>query len=188
MPNTETGRRLGAEERWLHLLLRHIAGRRVRLAVEIEDLVQEVYLRALTAPGGLPPGEDGELTLRRFLAHIARHTVVDVARALRAKKRDRREVRLARSDWSVTGVDAGAIAGKGPGPVTRVTQSEEHERLLAAYDGLSREHRRVIGYRQFEGLTAAETAARMGSSETAVHSLYRRALRAWRGAAGGGEE
>ena len=41
------------------------------------------------------------------------------------------------------------------------------------------EHRRVLGLRQFEGLDARSTAQRMGRSETAVHSLYRRALAAW---------
>jgi len=37
----------------------------------------------------------------------------------------------------------------------------------------------VIGLRQFEGLSAAAAGRRMGRSEAAVHSLYRRALLAW---------
>jgi DNA-directed RNA polymerase specialized sigma24 family protein len=41
----------------------------------------------------------------------------------------------------------------------------------------------VIGLRQFEGLTAAQAGARMGRSEAAVHSLYRRALESWESAA-----
>ena len=36
----------------------------------------------------------------------------------------------------------------------------------------------------FDGKTAKETGTRMGRSETAVHSLYRRALEAWDQAAG----
>ena len=51
--------------------------------------------------------------------------------------------------------------------------------LERAFLELDPEHRRVIGARQFEGLSAAETARRMARSETAVHSLYRRALLAW---------
>jgi DNA-directed RNA polymerase specialized sigma24 family protein len=41
----------------------------------------------------------------------------------------------------------------------------------------------VIGLRQLEGLTAAEAGLRLGRSEVAVHSLYRRALEAWERAA-----
>ena len=43
----------------------------------------------------------------------------------------------------------------------------------------------MIGLRQFEGLSARATAQRMGRSETAVHSLYRRALAALEQALGG---
>ena len=57
---------------------------------------------------------------------------------------------------------------------------EMHEaRLMRAFEQLTPEHRRVLGFRQFQGLSARETAVRMGRSETAVHSLYRRALQAW---------
>ena len=52
--------------------------------------------------------------------------------------------------------------------------AEYSERLA-----LSAEHRRVLGLRQFEGLSAEQAARRMGRSATAVHSLYRRALLAW---------
>jgi DNA-directed RNA polymerase specialized sigma24 family protein len=51
--------------------------------------------------------------------------------------------------------------------------------LEASFAELSGEHRRVLGLRQFAGLSARETGARMGRSESAIHSLYRRALEAW---------
>lgn len=50
------------------------------------------------------------------------------------------------------------------------------------------EPRRMLGLRRFEGLSAAETAARMGRSEAAVHSLFRRALGAWEAASGQGSD
>ncbi len=185
-PTEESGGdRLLAHESRLRLLVLHLAGRAILARVEAEDLVQEVFLRAFAA--GLPPrGPDpGDPALYRFLAHIARNVVVDAARAIRASKRDGQEERLARSDWSR--VPAGAlsesrIAAGGPGPLTRAAGSEGHAALARAFQALSPDHRRVLGLRQFEGLSAAEAAVRMGRSETAVHSLYRRALEAWEAA------
>jgi RNA polymerase sigma factor (sigma-70 family) len=123
--------------------------------------------------------------LLRLLRTIARHTVLDVVRAIRAVKRDRGELRLERSCWSRSGPGSAALPDPGPGPRTRASGREAHERLSRAFDTLAPEHRRVLGLRQFEGLSARATAARMGRSEKAVHSLYRRALEAWEVAAGG---
>jgi DNA-directed RNA polymerase specialized sigma24 family protein len=109
--------------------------------------------------------------------------VVDVARALRAKKRDGDEHSLDRSDWS----RAGAAGVRSPGPATAAAAAEESRALARRFLALAPEHRRVIGLRQFEGLSARETAARMGRTETAVHSLYRRALAAWEAAGAPGD-
>jgi len=102
-----------------------------------------------------------------------------VARALRAKKRDGRELRLDRSEWSRGGLGESQVAFSGSGPSTRVARADESARLLAAYQRLAPDHRRVLGLRQFEGLDARETGRRMGRGEAAVHSLFRRALLAW---------
>lgn len=160
------------------LCLAHLAGRAVRARVELEDLAQEVFLRALADPAGLPPAEQGERALRHYLAHVARNVVVDVARAARTAKRDgQREERLERSSWSRSGGCEPALAG--PGPATLAAGRDELARLLAAFARLAPDHRRVLGLRQFEGLDARVTAQRMGRGESAVHSLYRRALDAW---------
>jgi RNA polymerase sigma-70 factor (ECF subfamily) len=146
---------------------------------EVDDLAQEVFLRAVAADD-LPPHEPGDAPLYRYLSAIARHTVVDIARAIRAHKRDGREDRLLRSEWSrAAGVRASQVRSDGPGPSTRAAGAETGERLARGFQRLAADHRRVIGLRQFEGLSAAEAARRMGRSETAVHSLYRRALEAW---------
>jgi len=174
----DAGTRLAREFRWLTLLLAHLAGRKLRARVEIEDLAQEAMLRVLSAPGGVP-AEAAQV--RRLLARVARTTVIDAVRALRAAKRSAGEVRLVRSrdaggdsalSWSAVPADTA-------GPATRAARGEEEGRLLAAFDRLSAEHRRVIGLRRFEGLSAAEAGSRMKRTESAVHSLYRRALEAW---------
>ena len=176
--DAERAQRLWAFEPRLRLLFAHLAGRKLRERIEADDLVQETFLRAL-ATANLPP--EGELW--PFLVHLARHVAIDAARALRAQKRSCAEQRLARSDWSRAGPHESQVAAATRGPATRVAEAESLERLAAAYARLTPEHRRVIGLRQFEGLSAAEAGARMGRSEVAVHSLYRRALEAWESAA-----
>ena len=173
------GARLFALAPRLRLLLAHLAGRAVRARVEIDDLAQEVFLRALASPGGLPQHEDGEAALWRFIVHIARHCVIDVARAARAHKRAGRTEPLVRSDRSSPGVHESQVVQVGAGFATRAGEAEDRLRLVRAFERLDPEHRRVIGLRQLEGLSAAATARRMGRSESAVHSLYRRALQAW---------
>lgn len=154
----------------------HLAGSAVRSRVEVEDLVQEVYLRALANPKAWPTDSNA---LFRYLSAIARHVVIDVVRAARAAKRDGREEALDRSTWSRAGRTPAALT---PGPPTRAADRDESRRLARAFLALSPEHRRVIGLRQFEGLSARETGERMGRGETAVHSLYRRALAVWESA------
>jgi RNA polymerase sigma factor (sigma-70 family) len=176
---TDPGARLAEQAGNLRLLLLHLAGRAVRARVEIDDLVQETFLRALADGRGLPPEEPGESALRRYLADVARHVVVDVARALRAAKRDGKNVRLERSGWSRVGLAESQLAAPQAGPGTRAGDAEELGRLMAAYERLEADHRRVIGLRRFAGLDAREAGRRMGRSEAAVHSLYRRALLAW---------
>jgi RNA polymerase sigma factor (sigma-70 family) len=179
----ELAQRLWSFEPRLRLLFAHLAGRKLRERIEADDLVQETFLRALGAAESLPPEAPGERELWRFLVHLARHVAVDAARALRAQKRAGPEQRLAHSDWSRAGPQASQLAARTRGPATRAAEGESLERLAAAYANLAPEHRRVIGLRQFEDLTAAQAAARMGRSEVAVHSLYRRALEAWESAA-----
>jgi len=179
--SAQAGERLASQERRLRLLVTHLAGAAVRARVEPDDLVQEVFLRALGDPRGLPPSEPGEGALWRVLAQSARHTVIDVARALRAHKRRGTHEPLARSDWSRAGSGPPA---PGMGPATAAVAGETSRALARRFLALPPEYRRVIGLRQFEGLSARAAAARLGRSEAAVHSLYRRALVAWEAALG----
>ncbi len=177
----ELGERLVAQGRWLRLLLMHLAGRKLRQGVELEDLAQEVYVRAVAHQHLVPPEEPKDLPLRRLLARLARTTVIDAVRAVRAAKRGagRTPVRLARSDWSHSGLLENLVAGVQPGPATEAGQWDEQAKLLAAFERLPGDQRRVLGLRQFEGVSAAEAARRMGRSEDAIHALYRRALDGW---------
>lgn len=172
-PPSDPGARLEQQAQRLHLVLAHLAGRAVRARVELGDLAQEVYLRVLAHPAGLPPAEPGEGPLWALLVHEARHAVIDVARALRAKKRAGSAHALEPADWSRV------PAPRRPGPHTLMASAEGLDRLGRAFLDLSPEHRRVLGLRQFQGLSAEACAVRMGRTTSAVHSLYRRALEAW---------
>jgi len=163
----------------LRLVLAHMAGPRLRAHVELDDLAQETMLRALSSANA--PVDEAELW--RWLVAIARHVAIDAARALRARRHATNSVRLERADWSRIGMRESRVAARGPGASTLVAAHEDEGRLLQAFARLSPEHRRVIGLRQFEGLSAAEAAVRLHRTETAVHSLYRRALLAWDAAA-----
>lgn len=176
---TDLGARLGALEPRLGLLVAHLAGPALRRRIEVADLVQEVFLRAVASRGGLPGTEEGDEALFRVLATIARHAVIDAVRALRAARRDGRVLRLDRSSWSRVGLHEGQPAAPSPGPPTRAAGRELGQRTRAAFLALDPEHRRVLALRRLEGLSAAETAGRMGRSEAAVNSLLRRALAAW---------
>ena len=161
----------------LRLLLAHRMSPALRSRLEPDDLAQEVWLRLLDRPGRVPAVEAGEEALWAYVRTVARNTVVDVVRALRAARRDGAVQRLDRSTWS-RHPEAAVHAG-GAGPATEAAGAEIGERLVRSFQALSAEHRRVIGLRQFEGLDARAAAARMGRSESAIHSLYRRALAAW---------
>lgn len=175
----DLGTRLGRQERRLRLLLSYLVSPALRARIELDDLVQEVYVRALTADELPELGDEGDVELWRFLVRLARNATIDAARAMRAAKRDGRTARLGHGSWSVAGPRASQILSRTWGPATRARASELERALEDRFEALSPEHRRVIGLRQFEGLSARETAERMGRGEAAVHSLYRRALMAW---------
>jgi RNA polymerase sigma factor (sigma-70 family) len=177
----DLGARLAARSGRLRLLLTHLAGRAVRARCEVDDLAQEVFVRVLADPARLPR-DDAELD--RHLTLVARHVVVDAARALRAAKREGEAGALPLGSSSTSGASASRLLALTAGPATKAAVREQAANLVAAYLTLTPEHRRVLGLRQFQGLSAAEAARRMGRSEIAVHSLYRRALESWGAALG----
>jgi len=159
----------------LRLYVRARLGASLARSVEVDDIVQETWIRAFGALDRFEGRAEGDL--RRWLATLARHALADAARAARAAKRDAgRSVRLERTDWGTSGAGPAAQTA---GPVTRTIRSERGRLLEEAYASLSASHRRVLALRQFEGRPAREVAGLLGSTEGAVHALYRRALTAW---------
>lgn len=180
------GARLAAQAVRVRMLVAQLAGRALLRRLELDDLVQETFLRAVRDRDRAPAEAEPDVALGRWLAQLARHAVLDAARAARAAKRDARVERLTRAEWSTLGLAESALPARTAGPATAAAAADEQGRLERAFASLSSEHRRVIALRQLAGLSAAETARRMGRGESAVHSLYRRALLAWEQARGAG--
>lgn len=161
----------------VRVYVRHRLGDALARRVEVDDVLQETWLRAL---GGLATTEfAGEGPFLAYLCRIARNVIADIARAARRRRRGDgvAPVALARSDWSTGGaVDPADRSG---GPLTKAMRTEAREQVLAAFEELAPDHRRVIVLRLFEALSARDVARRMAISEAAVHALYRRALSRW---------
>ena len=166
----------------LTLLMEHLAGDALARRVDRADLVQETLLRLLRSGATEQAADEGDSALWAHARTMARRVVVDAARKARFEPRrlsslvPRRRTQPGTADSTSGPVHA--AAGR-PGPATEAAVRESAQRWVAAYRRLAPDHRRVIGLRRFEGLSAAETAERMNLSPAAVHSLFRRALGAW---------
>lgn len=164
--------RLRAIEPHLLLFAASRMGRTLERTTEPSDVVQEVYLRLIASQ--LPAFVEGDRDLRRLARTVCEHVLIDLVRARRAAKRDSSAAPAA-SRWP-TRVDGAA----GPRTLAQIRETERD--WVCAFRSLTPEHRRVLRLREFEGLSARETATRMGRGESAVHSLFRRALEAWEAA------
>lgn len=170
----------------LELLMVHLVGDALARRVDRADLVQETMLRILSSEATAARAEEGPGALWAHARTMARRVVIDAARSARSQpRRISSLIPERRSDGGDDSLGAVTFRQPGPGPRTEAAARESAVAWLAAYRTLTPEHRRVLGLRRFEGLSAEATGARMGRSSTAVHSLFRRALAAWEEAAAG---
>lgn len=122
-------------------------GGKIRSRIDIEDILQEVLLRASRA---LPNFESrhGERGLWAWLRTLAENQIRDVARVLSAKRRDaEREEQLRTS-----------LREAGTSPSVRMYRQEGHELLLRAYRRLPDTHREVIQLCSVDGMSYHEAA------------------------------
>ncbi|MBQ1027854.1 sigma-70 family RNA polymerase sigma factor [Micromonospora sp. C95] len=128
-----------------------------------EDLMQETMLRAWRRLAELPPEAD---TVRRWLFIVARHLMIDAARARAARPTE------------IYGIDVGWMASSDnafEGIVDRITLADALRRITP-------EHRAVLVELYYGGASVAEVATRIGIPEGTVRSRSFYALRAARGA------
>jgi RNA polymerase sigma-70 factor (ECF subfamily) len=123
------------------------------------DLVQDVYLRALTYPATQDVREP-----RAFLFRIAANLVVDHLR--------KRSYRHCESD---DGLEE-TIATLAPGPEQAASDSEGVERLCVALSELPPLCRHAFVLNRFDGLSHREIAERLGISEKTVQRYVAKAF------------
>jgi RNA polymerase sigma-70 factor (subfamily 1) len=183
MPSTGTGdllaRARAGEPDALNLLYERMStrllgfvrlklGRELRARVESRDILQAALLKSHQRLGEFRGGDTR--SLMAWLAKIVEHEIRDSVDHMHRQRRDAaREVPL-EDDAPVAAITRSALS--------RVILNDEAQRLEAAIESLSADHRTVILLRKFEGLSFAEIGQRMARNEDACRMLLARAMTA----------
>jgi RNA polymerase sigma-70 factor (ECF subfamily) len=146
-------------------------GPSLRERIESRDVLQATLLKALLHIDGFR-GEKRE-SLMAWLARIAQNEIRDAA-AFHGRDRRRADRTVALGDSQ----ELDRLAADVRSETSRIARDERSERLFAAVEALSPEHREVILLRQLEELPFAEVAGRMGRSPDACRMLLARAMAA----------
>lgn len=161
-------------QRRLAVLVHYKMSAELRGAMEVEDVLQEVFLAAAQDIEHFTYQSPG--SLMAWLSRIADHVIVDATRYQKRGKRRAEELLRFRSQSNPTG----------PEPVDSETPSRLFAReetvqiLLRKLDALPAEYREMIVLAKFEGLTTKEIAERVGKSRENVALLLHRGLKRFR--------
>jgi RNA polymerase sigma-70 factor (ECF subfamily) len=139
--------------------VRAILGERLRRKLDVEDILQETFLRALETMDRF--AFRGDDSFFAWLSAIAEYLVLNAS-----QKKSLGQLQLDRE-----------VACKASNPSAALRRHERFDRLKASLRILSRDQRRAVVLARLEGLPTREIAARMGRSEQAVRQLLSRALR-----------
>jgi RNA polymerase sigma-70 factor (ECF subfamily) len=160
--------------RRLAVLVHYKMSAELRGVVEVDDILQEVFLAAAQDLGNFTYQSPG--SLMAWLSRIADHGIVDAVRHRKRGKRHAEEVLRFRSDSNPAG----------PDPVDRETPSQLFARaenlqiLLKKLDALPEEYREMILLAKFEGLTTKEISERVKKTRASVALTLHRALKRFR--------
>jgi RNA polymerase sigma-70 factor (ECF subfamily) len=174
---------LGALERLLQAhhdrLLQYVARQlpeELKRTIEPADVVQDTFFEACRLIGGFQA--KGDDSIFRWLVTIARHRMIDMLRAHRARPVGGVPQGSSTDASLVILLEQLAIYRRTP------SRSAASHEFMAAIEGslmrLPAEYREVVTLRHLQGLSVPETAARMNRSHDAVYWLCCRALQALR--------
>lgn len=130
-------------------------------AADAEEAAQDGFVKAYRALGRFRRGAPLRPWLLKIVANQARN------RRRAAGRREALALRAATQDRPGDAV---------PSPEAALLSTEERERLLAAVNALSEEHRLAVACRYFLDLSEEETAAALGVRRGTVKSRLSRAL------------
>jgi RNA polymerase sigma-70 factor (ECF subfamily) len=147
----------------------------LRSFVEPRDVVQDVFFEAVQRAADVKLlGKDSEYY---WLLKITRNRLLSLIRTRRASKRGGTR-QIDELPNGVNGVmtllEQWAVYSRTPSQ-----SAMEHELIAKMQNSINRiepDHREVIQLRYIDGLSAKESAARMGRSEAAIFMLCRRGL------------
>jgi RNA polymerase sigma-70 factor (ECF subfamily) len=147
--------RFDAEELLRHATWLRALARALVRPDEVDDVVQETWATALAHP------PDSFAALRSWLDRVARNVALQFARSTR-RRAEREEVASPREAQ--------------PSTADVVARAALHRELVGRVLALDEPTRTVVLLRFFDGLRAAQIAARVGASEEAVRQRLKRGL------------
>jgi RNA polymerase sigma-70 factor, ECF subfamily len=173
-------------DRYRHALAKQArgqVGRRLRVKLDVEDLLQEVSLEACRGIGNFRGSTEGEFLcwLRKILESILLNQVRHYFGT--GRRNLRQERRLADMNDSTRGLERDLIAPD-TSPSQKAVKHERTSRLAEAIETLPAPYRDVIVLRHLNGLSFLEVARRMERTEDSVKNMWVRALRQLRGLLG----
>jgi RNA polymerase sigma-70 factor (ECF subfamily) len=160
--------------RRLAVLVHYKMSAELRGTVEVDDILQEVFLAAAKDMGSFTYESPG--SLMAWLSRISNHVVVDAVRYEKRGKRHAEEMLRFRSKSNPAG----------PEPVDKNTPSQVFVRaegmqiLLEKLDALPPDYREMILLAKFEGLTTKEISERLRKTRESVALTLHRALKRFR--------
>lgn len=158
----------------LSVLVHYRMSDALRRDSDVEDILQEVFLRAARDLATFQ--YRGPASLFRWLAQIAHHVLADAARSGARVKRDGGTPVRFRSESNPVGFEP-----QDSNTPSRILRQQEaigawNDKLAA----LPEDYRNVIAMARFEGLTIGEIAERMDKTREQVSLLLHRALKKYR--------
>ena len=146
----------------LESFVRSRVGGHLRQEVEVEDVLQETYVQALTSISRFH--WTGSESLLRWLNGIAQHVILSSARGQQKQK------------GRVLYVEQ-ELSNHDPTPSKAMRREERSDRLRDALNTLNPDHREAICLVRIEGLRVKEAAKRMNRTPKAVMHLLARGLK-----------
>jgi RNA polymerase sigma-70 factor (ECF subfamily) len=160
--------------RRLAVLVYYRLGPELRAAFEVDDLLQEIFLRAFRDLPHFTYESPGSFL--RWLMSIAGHVTADAARYLSRDRRHAAETVRFRSASNPHGPEPADTRT----PSRVLAQKDAVAALLRRLDALPENYRQAILLAKIEGLSTAEMAASLGVSREAAALLLHRALNRFR--------